>query len=96
MSDINSEKALHDHQKRIMLASSITSVLAYRFPWLHVNATADNALRAYFGKMLADGNDNGLTLEAAMSAILDALQAENADIKRQFVAYVENNGRACI
>jgi hypothetical protein len=93
---MSQDKALHDHQKRIMLANSITSVLAYRFPWLHVNATADNALRAYFGKMLADGNDNGLTLEAAMGAILDALQAENAEVKRQFVAYVERSGRTCV
>ena len=93
---MSDDRALHDHQKRIMLANSITSVLAYRFPWLHVNATADNALRAYFGKMLADGNDTGLTLEAAMGSILDALQAENAEVKRQFVAYVEKNGRTCV
>jgi hypothetical protein len=46
--------------------------------------------------MLADGNDNGLTLEAAMGAILDALQAENAEVKRQFVAYVERSGRTCV
>ena len=91
---MSDDQALHDHQKRIMLANSITSVLAYRFPWLHVNATADTALRAYFGKMLADKNDNALTLEAAMGAMLDALQAENTEVRRQFVAYVETNGRA--
>lgn len=96
MSDINSEQALHNHQKRIMLASSITSVLSYRFPWLRVNATADTALRAYFGRLLADGNDNGLTLEGAMGAILDAVQAENEDVRRRFVDYVQTNGRTCV
>ena len=96
MSDINSEKALHDHQKRIMFANSITSVLAYRFPWLRVNATADTALRAYFGRLLEEGNDNSLTLEGAMGAMLDAMQAENEDVCRRFVDYVQTNGRTCV
>jgi hypothetical protein len=44
--------------------------------------------------MLADGNDNGLTLEAAMGAMLDAFQTENAEVKRRFEAYVNNHGIA--
>ena len=79
---------MHKHETRMMLANSITSVLVYRFPWLRVNATADNALRAY----LVSKHDSGLTIESAMGAMLDALQAENAEVKRQFVAYVNNHG----
>ena len=80
------------HQTRMMLANSITAVLAYRFPWLRVNATADAALRSYLCGAVASKNDSGLTVEAAMVAMLDALQTENAEVKRQFVTYVENHG----
>lgn len=84
---------MHEHEKsNMLLANSITSVLVYRFPWLRVNATADNALRSYFAETIANKRDSGLTIEAAMGAMLDALQAENAEVKRQFVAYVNNHG----
>ncbi len=83
---------MHKHETRMMLANSITSVLVYRFPWLRVNATADNALRAYLVETIVSKHDSGLTIESAMGAMLDALQAENAEVKRQFVAYVNNHG----
>lgn len=83
---------MHKHETRMMLANSITSVLVYRFPWLRVNATADNALRAYLVETIVSKHDSGLTIESAMGAMLDALQAENAEVKGQFVAYVNNHG----
>lgn len=83
---------MHKHETRMMLANSITSVLVYRFPWLRVNATADYALRAYLVETIVSKHDSGLTIESAMGAMLDALQAENAEVKRQFVAYVNNHG----
>lgn len=79
-----------EHEARVMLAASLTSVLVYRFPWLRVNVTAHNALQAY----LVSKRDSGLTIEAAMVAMLNALHAENAEVKRQFVAYVNNHGSA--
>ena len=80
------------HETRMLIANSITSILVYRFPWLRVNATADAALRSYLCGAVARSSESGPTLESAMSAMLDALQTENADVKRQFVAYVENRG----
>lgn len=71
---------MHKHETRMMLANSITSVLVYRFPWLRVNATADNALRAYLVETIVSKHDSGLTIESAMGAMLDALQAENAEV----------------
>ena len=89
-------EATHDqaHETRMRLAGSITSVLVYRFPWLRVNATADAALRSYLCGAVARSSESGPTLESAMSAMLDALQTENADVKRQFEAYVNNHGSA--
>ncbi len=83
---------MHKHETRMMLVNSITSVLVYRFPWLRVNATADAALRSYLARVIASRSDGGLTIEAAMGAMLDALQVENAEFKQQFVAYVNNHG----
>ena len=79
---------MHEHETRIMLANSITSVLGYRFPWLRVSATSHNALTETIGSK----RDSGLTIEAAMGAMLDAMQAENAEVKRQFVGYVSKHG----
>ena len=89
---MSNETDIREHQTRMLIASSITSILVYRFPWLRVNATADAALRSYLCGAVARSNEIGPTLESAMSAMLDALQAENAEVKRQFVAYVENHG----
>jgi hypothetical protein len=82
------------HQTRMMLANSITAVLAYRFPWLRVNATADAVMRSYLAGAVSNKNDSGLTVEAVMGAMLDAFQTENAEVKRQFEAYVNNHGIA--
>ena len=82
------------HQTRMMLANSITAVLAYRFPWLRVNATADAALRSYLAGAVASKDNSRLTVEAAMGAMLDAFQTENAEVKRRFEAYVNNHGIA--
>ena len=89
---MSNETDIREHQTRMLIASSITSILVYRFPWLRVNATADAALRSYLCGAMARSSESGPTLESAMSAMLDALQTENADVKRQFVAYVENHG----
>lgn len=86
---------MHKHETRMMLANSITSVLVYRFPWLRVNATADNALRSYLAGAVASKDNSRLTVEAAMGAMLDAFQTENVEVKRQFEAYVNNHGSAC-
>lgn len=83
-----------EHEARVMLAASLTSVLVYRFPWLRVNVTAHNALQAYLTETIVSKRDSGLTIEAAMVAMLNALHAENAEVKRQFVAYVNNHGSA--
>ena len=83
---------MHEHETRIMLANSITSVLGYRFPWLRVSATSHNALQAYLTETIGSKRDSGLTIEAAMGAMLDAMQAENAEVKRQFVGYVSKHG----
>jgi len=92
---MSNETDMQAHETRMLIASSITSILVYRFPWLRVNATADAALRSYLCGAMARSSESGPTLESAMSAMLDALQTENADVKRQFVAYVENHGSAC-
>ena len=82
------------HETRMMLANSITAVLAYRFPWLRVNATADEVMRSYLAGAVSNKNDSGLTVEAVMGAMLDAFQTENAEVKRRFEAYVNNHGIA--
>lgn len=89
---MSNETDMQAHETRMLIASSITSILVYRFPWLRVNATADAALRSYLCGAMARSSESGPTLESAMSAMLDALQTENADVKRQFVAYVNNHG----
>lgn len=85
---------MHEHETRMMLVNSITSVLVYRFPWLRVSATAHNALQAYLTETIVSKRDSGLTIEAAMGAMLDALQAENAEVKKQFEEYINNQARA--
>jgi hypothetical protein len=87
-------EATHDqeHETRMRLAGSITFVLVCRFPWLRVNATANAVLRSYLAGAVSGKNDSGLTIEAAMGAMLDALQTENEEVKRQFAAYVANHG----
>ena len=89
---MSNETDMQAHETRMLIASSITSILVYRFPWLRVNATADAALRSYLCGAMARSSESGPTLESAMSAMLDALQTENAEVKRQFVAYVNNHG----
>ena len=71
-----------------MLVNSITSVLVYRFPWLRGSASATAALNQYFRMPATD-----TTLEAAMGAMLDALQVENAEVKRRFSSYIEHHGK---
>lgn len=87
-------EATHDqaHETRMRLAGSITSVLVYRFPWLRVNATANAVLRSYLGGAVAGKNDSGLTIEAVMGAMLDALQTKNEEVEQRFAAYVANHG----
>ncbi len=89
---MSNETDIREHETRMLIASSITSILVHRFPWMRVNATAYAALRSYLCGAVASKNDSGLTVEAAMGAMLDALQTENAEVKRQFVTYVENHG----
>ena len=89
---MSNTKDMQEHETRMLMANSITSVLVYRFPWLHTNATANAVLLSYLAGAVAGKNDSGLTIEAAMWAMLDALQTENEEVKRQFSAYVANHG----
>lgn len=87
---MSNETDMQAHETRMMIANSITSILVYRIPWLRVNETADAALRSYLTGAVVGKNE--LTVEAALGAMLDALQTENAEVKRQFATYVENHG----
>lgn len=92
---MSNETDIREHQTRMLIASSmITSILVYRFPWLRVNATAYAALRSYLQGAVASKDNSRLTVEAAMGAMLDAFQTENAEVKRRFEAYVNNHGIA--
>jgi hypothetical protein len=91
---MSNETDIREHETRMLIASSITSILVYRFPWLRVNATAYAALRSYLAGAVASKDNSRLTVEAAMGAMLDAFQTENAEVKRRFEAYVNNHGIA--
>ena len=91
---MSNETDIREHQTRMLIASSITSILVCRFPWLRVNATAYAALRSYLAGTVASKDNSRLTVEAAMGAMLDAFQTENAEVKRRFEAYVNNHGIA--
>ncbi len=91
---MSNETDMQAHETRMLIANSIISILAFRFPWMRVNATAYAALRSYLAGAVASKDNSRLTVEAAMGAMLDAFQTENAEVKRRFEAYVNNHGIA--
>ena len=91
---MSNETDMQAHETRMLIANSIIAVLVYRFSWLRVSETADAVMRSYLAGAVSNKNDSGLTVEAVMGAMLDAFQTENAEVKRQFEAYVNNHGSA--
>ena len=75
MSDLKLRPTVAEAARRHEVAQVVSSLIHLRFPWLRSDAIASAAVKSHLMMAVSNCNDSALTMDATMSAMLDAMHS---------------------